>query len=392
MIELSIYFILSILQFVYFRIEKCNTLVTVNTIFQIIIALGALLAVSMGKYVNGELFLYPFILLAFLNFITNYMLNTKIEIRIENIARNKVIELVTFIFVVFSIYYIATHFMGAVDLYTSGEYLIRYLDVHDDDYAFYDSFFDQLVLNYLEYLYIIVLFYGFVQLASQHFFSGLAIIVIITSYRLLVSVETSSRTDMFVLAALLMTYYLLFRSFFSKKIRKWFRIIGLLAFGFIGFFAALVSSSRFEGKDLSDWIFDYFGFSILDFHDVVCSTIRFRDGSYFFKYLSGIIPGLKQTALFSRDFGSGFLPTYGQLYLDFAWWWLLFYIPLIVFVNKYVASKKCSLPSLYLLIFMFVYTFVGNLYCKYDFIGFVMCFLIFSILRMGDRGVIKKTI
>lgn len=379
-----------LLQFFYFRAEKCNILVTINTFFQVLIALGALWAVSLGKYVNGELYLYPFIILAILNFITNYMLNAKIKIRIDIINANKVIKILAILFAILGVYYIISHFSGVVELYTSGEYLLRYLDVHDEDYAFYDNLFDKIVLNFLDYLYVIVLFYGFVQLASNKVRNGLMLIVIITFYRLLLSIETSSRTDMFSLAMLLITFYFLFRSFFSNKIKKAFKSIGLLALGFIGFFAILVTSSRFEDKTLADWIFDYLGFSVLDFHDVVCSTVRFRDGSYFFKWLRPFFPGLNQTALYTRDFGSGFIPAFGQLYLDFAWWWLLVYIPLITFINRYVSIKKSSLPSLYLLLFMFVYVFIGNLYCKNDFISIAMCFLIFTLLRFGNKRIVNK--
>ncbi len=379
-----------LLQFFYFRVEKCNIMVTINTIFQALLALGAFWAVSLGKYVNGELYLYPFLILAILNFVTNYMLNASIRIRIDIINENRVIKLLAVLFFIFGIYYIITHFIGVVDLYTSGEYLLRYLDVHDEDYAFYDNLFDQIVINYLDYLYVIVLFYGFVQLASDKAWRGLLFILIITFYRLLLSVETSSRTDMFSLAMLLITFYFLFRNFFSNKVKKFFRSIGLIALGFIGFLAILVTSSRFEDKELADWIFDYFGFSILDFHDVVCSTVRFRDGSYFFKWLRPFFPGLNQTALYTRDFGSGFLPAFGQLYLDFVWWWLLIYIPLIVAINRYVKIKKSSLPSLYLLLFLYVYVFVGNLYCKNDFISIAMCFFIFTLLKFGEHGVANK--
>lgn len=386
MIELFVYLLLTVLQFVYFKIVKCNILVTINIIFQTLIALGALTAVSMGKYENGELYLYPFVILAILNFFTNYMLNANIKIRIDIIKANKMIKILAVLFVIFSVYYIIIHFIGVVDLYLSGEYLLRYLEVHDEDYAFYDNLFDKIVVNFLDYLYIIVLFYGFVQLASNKIRKGFILIVVITFYRLLLSIETSSRTDMFSLAMLLITFYFLFRSFFSNKIKKGFKSIGLLALGFIVFFAILVTSSRFEDKTLADWIFDYLGFSVLDFHDVVCSTVRFRDGSYFFKWLRPFFPCLNQTALYTRDFGSGFVPAFGQLYLDFAWWWLLVYIPLITFINRYVSIKKSSLPSLYLLLFMFVYVFIGNLYCKNDFISIAMCFVIFTILSFGERN------
>ena len=379
-----------LLQLFYFCVEKSNVLVTVNTIFQAIIAFGALLAVSMGKYENGELYLYPFIVLAVLNFITNYMLNAKIKIRIDIINANRMIKILAILFVILGVYYIISHFSGVVELYTSGEYLLRYLDVHDEDYAFYDNLFDKIVLNFLDYLYVIVLFYGFVQLASNKIHKGFILIVVITFYRLLLSIETSSRTDMFSLALLLITFYFLFRSYFSNKIKKGFKSIGLLALGFIGFFAILVTSSRFEDKELFDWIFDYFGFSVLDFHDVVCSTVRFRDGSYFFKWLRPFFPGLNQTALYTRDFGTGFIPAFGQLYLDFAWWWLLIYLPLIVFINRLVKIEKSSLPSLYLLIFLYVYVFIGNLYCKNDFISITMCFVIFTLLRLGNNSVVDN--
>ena len=385
MIELFVYLLLTVLQFVYFKIVKCNILVTINTIFQTLIAIGAFTAVSMGKYENGELLLYPFIILAILNFVTNTLLNAKIKIIIDNLTHNKVIGKLALLFVVFSVYYFTTHFMDVIDLYISGEYLMRYLEVHDEDYAFYDNIFDRIIINYLDYLYVIVLFYGFVLLSTQNTIRGIIIIVILSLYRLLASIETSSRTDMFTLVILFLTFYLLFRDYLSHKFKVWFRIFGLSTIGVISFFAILVTSSRFEGEVLTDWIFKYFGFSIIDFHDVVCSTIRFRDGSYFFKYLRLVFPSLNQTALYTRDFGHGFLPAFGQLYLDFVWWWLLVYIPLIYFINRYVHIKKSSLPSLYLLLFMYVYVFIGNLYCKNDFISIAMCIVIFTILSFGEE-------
>ena len=383
--SLIAFFIIEILQFLFFLSKKRrNIFVISNTIFQVILSIGAIRYVELGFYEHEVVFM-PLLLFAFLNFITNWVIAGSFAINSKIIKPSKLLYIFSAIYIVFSIYFLIWKWGDAQALANSGDYMEAYQDAHSDDVSFHGNFFEQIVVNYLSYLYIPVMLYGFCCLTFKRTLWGISIILSVFISRYMWATVYSSRTILVSLLVLSLLCTLMFYKLLSKSTQKVLKYGGSALIFLIILVLVLISSSRFEGMELADWIYAYFGRTVITFQDVVCSIRRYSDGAIFFSYLVNFLPISNVEPMLSRDLGQHFVPEFARLYEDFGLWFIPFLLLPILFVIKRIYSKKMHcFADYYLILSYFFAIFTGNLYKTLDFMIMLMTFIIYFMLRYSN--------
>lgn len=383
--SLIAFFIIELLQFFFFLSKKRrNAFVITNTMFQVILSIGAIRYVELGFY-DYEVVFMPLLFFAFLNFITNWAIAGPFAINSKIIKPSKLLYSFSAIYIVFSIYFLFWKWGDALALANSGDYMEAYQDANSDDVSFHGNFFEQIVVNYLSYFYIPIMLYGFCCLAFKRNRWGVSIILSVFVSRYMWATVYSSRTILVSLLVLLFLCTITFYKHLSESTQKVLKYGGSGLTFLIILVLVLISSSRFDGMELADWIYTYFGRTIITFQDVVCSIRRYSDGAIFFSYIVDFIPISNVEPKLSRDLGQHFMPEFARLYEDFGIWFIPFLLLPIIFVVKRIFSKKMHcFADCYLILSYFFVIFTGNLYKTLDFMALLMTAIIFFILRYSD--------
>lgn len=391
MFAVFFYIFLTFLQVAYFMKKKAGPMVMINSGFQFILSVGAYYYADSPFY-NRGIVLYPFLVLFILNFAANYAMQGKFYISRTAIDRNKFIMPISCLYLAFTAFFIATRIGDVFSVSQTGDYAAAYAEANSDDVVFHTSLFEQLAVNYLNYLMIPVLLYGFCCLINKKAVWGVLLLLTVLSFKVVWGIIYASRTQIVIPIVLVILIYLMFKNEFSKKTRK--KIRNILLYSVAGLTAViiLISVSRFEGKDLADWIFLYVGGSVMDFHDVVLTNTKFTGGSYFFGFFKEMFPQFKIEPNYTISFHMGFVPTYGRLYTDFQWWWVLLFLPMCLVFHKIANKKMHSFAGIYILLVFFVYTFIGNLYSFADFTALMVYIVVYIIISFGDLIGNKRTI
>jgi len=391
MFAVFFYIFLMLLQVAYFARKKAGPMVMINSVFQLILSVGAYYYATSPFYSRG-IFLYPFLMLFFLNFAANYAMQGKFYISRTAIARNKFIMPMSWLYLVLAAFFIVTRIGDVFSVSQSGDYAAAYLEANSDDVVFHTSLFEQLAVNYLNYLMIPIVLYGFCCIINKKAVWGVLLLLTVLSFKVVWGIIYASRTQIVIPIVLVILIYLMFKNEFSKETRKKIRNILLYSVAGLSAVIILISISRFEGMDLADWLFLYVGGSIMDFHDIVLTNTRFTGGSYFFGFFKEMFPQFKMEPNYTISFHMGFAPTYARLYTDFQWWWVLIFLPVCWAFHKMANKKTHSFAGVYILLVFFVYTFIGNLYSFADFTALMVYFIVYVIISFGDLIGNKRTI
>lgn len=391
MFAVFFYIFLMLLQVAYFATKKAGPMVMINSVFQLILSVGAYYYANSPFYSRG-IFLYPFLMLFFLNFAANYAMQGKFYISRTAINRNKFIMPMSCLYLAFTLFFVATRIGDVFSVSQSGDYAAAYLEANSEDVVFHTSLFEQLAVNYLNYLMIPILLYGFCCIINKKTVWGISLLLTVLSFKVVWGIIYASRTQIVIPIVLVILIYLMFKNEFSKETRKKIRNILLYSVAGLSFVIILISLSRFEGMDLADWLFLYVGGSIMDFHDIVLTNTRFTGGSYFFGFFKGMFPQFKMEPNYTISFITGFAPTYARLYTDFQWWWLLIFLPVCLSFHRIANKKEHSFAGVYMLLVFFVYTFIGNLYSFADFTALMVYVVVYIIISFGDLMGNKRTI
>lgn len=379
------FLILELIQLYFFINKKRrNILVVINTTFQALLCVGAILYLRLGTY-QYDIILWPLLLFAVLNFISNYAIAGSFRIDKMVIKRLNVLEILSIIYIAFSVYFIFWKGSDALTLFNSGEYLDAYKEAHSEEISFHSNLFEQVLVNYISYLHIPVLLYGFCCLAMKRNKYGLIIILSVFISRYLWASVYSSRTILFSLLVLLLICSILFLDYLSKRTQRFIKLFAVWVIIAIVFIIFSISVSRFEGQELSEWIYAYFGRSIVTFQDIVGTITRYSNGSIFFSYIINYLPIDNHPPVTIRDTGTNFVPEFARLYEDFNIWFVFFLLaPIIIIVRNRFKRKKLFFADYYLILAYFFSLFIGNLYKTVDFIGVVMITAIYWVLRTSE--------
>lgn len=386
MIYLIIFFIIEIIQFVFFLPRKRrNAFVLFNTAFQAALCVGAIIYLNLGFY-EYDIIFWPLLLFAFLNFISNYALIGHYEIDNKIIRPNRFLYILSAIYILFSVYFLFWKWGDAQALSNSGDYLEAYKEAHEDDASYHSNFFEQILVNYINYLHVPVMIYGFCCLTFRKTLWGLSLILSVFISQYMWATVYSSRTMLISLLVLLVLCTLFFYKHLNRGTQRILKYGGSGLVFAIVLVIVLISSSRFEGQELAEWIYAYFGRSIITFQDVVYSIKRYSDGSIFFSYFveNKIAP------VTARDTGAHFVPEFARLYEDFGFGYVLFLIPILFIIKRIFTKKQLQFADHYLIFSYFFIIFIGNLYKTLDFIGLVMIILIYFMFRYTDVNMSTK--
>lgn len=391
MAYIFIFFIIELLQFFFFLNKKRrNILVFINTLFQTALCVGAIIYLNLGFY-EYEVILWPLLLFAVLNFVSNYAIAGPFEIDDFAIAKSTLFDFLAVVYVVFSVYFFFWKWGEAQALSESGDYLEAYKEAHSEHVSFHSNIFEQILVNYIDYFYLPILLYGFCCLAQKRAIYGISVIFSVFLGRYMYATVYSSRTILFSLLFSLIICVIMFGKFFSKKSKKLIKIFGGGLILAIVIVIVSISASRFEGQELAEWIYAYFGRSIITFQDVVGSMKRYSDGSIFFSYIVDYLPLDNHEPITSRDTGFNFVPEFARLYEDFGIWFVGFLLlPVYIIIRKHFTKKKRHFADYYLVFSYFFAIFIGNLYKTMDFIGMVMIVVIYQLLKFSDTKFLKK--
>ena len=387
-----IFFVLEALQLIYFLNKKRrNILILINTIFQVLLCVGAILYLNIGIY-QYDVVLWPLLFFAVLNYMSNLAISGSFTIDVSVVKKYVFMDILSTIYILFAIYFFFWKWRDAVALSNTGDYLEAYNQAHSEGVSFHGNLFEQILVNYIGYLHIPVFFYGFCCLVRKKNTFGFMIVLAVFVSRYMWATVYSSRTMLFSMLMLIIVCFVLFRRFFSEKIQKRMKVYGGVFIAAIVLIIVLISGSRFEGQELTEWIYLYFGRSVITFQDVVYSIKQYSDGSIFFSYIIDVLPISKQAAITARDTGSNFVPEFARLYEDFGFWFVItILLPIVFFIRKLFSKKKKSFADYYIILSYFFVILLGNLYKTLDFIGLFMIVMIYLTINFFcHNSVISK--
>lgn len=388
---LIIFFILELLQLVFFLNKRKNPLVVCNSTFQLILAFGAVLLVSFNLY-EFEVVFYPLVAWVILNFIINYSMSGPIKLDINHVTQSRSLKNIFIIYAICSIYFIIIKGFDAVNVYITGNYYSMYWEARSEDFEYHSNIFEQIAINYMNYLYVPAALYGFYLISSDKQKQGTLLCLLVFLDKLVWSTAYSSRADLFAIIILFLMLLFVFKKYLNKRLFKKISKVGIIGGSAAAAMIVLITLSRFDGVKFADWIFAYFGRSPLTFQDHVASITRFGDGHVFFSYIKGLLPYTTQNPTFTRDTGYNFVPELARLYDDFGWWFVPFILLPICFVlYKFMKKRALSFADAYVLFNTFMIILIGNLYKTAEVIAVLMTIFIFFVFKKSEKGVSNKS-
>jgi len=387
---LYIFFILELLQLIFFLNKRRNPLVVCNSTFQLILSLGAILLVSLNLYEYSVVF-YPLLVWVILNFVLNLSMSGPINLDISHVSKSNFLRQIFVFYIICSVYFIVIKGADAISVYISGKYDSMYWEARGEDFQYHSNIFEQIAINYVNYLYVPAALYGFCLISSEKKKQGLLLCLFVFLNKLVWSTAYSSRADLFAVIVLFLLLLLMFKKYIDvgtyKKISK----VSLIAGSVAIIMMVLISLSRFDGWKFTDWIFAYFGRSPLTFLDHVVSITRFGDGHVFFSYVKGLLPFATHDPLYARDTGANFVPEIGRLYDDFGWWFVPFlFLPVCYILHRIQKKKKIAFAEAYVLFNTFMIVLIGNFYKTADFVTVLMTIFIYIIFKTSNNKDRKK--
>lgn len=389
---LVIFFLLELLQLFFFlRKGIRNPLVVFNTSLQLLLSMGAFLFVSLNLYEYDVVF-YPLLVWVLLNFIINYSICGQIDLDIENVSKSRLLKDLFVLYAICSVYFIILKGADAISVYSSGNYDSIYWETRSGSFQYHTNIFEQIAINYVNYLYVPAALYGFCLLSSNKTGMGALLCILVFLDKLVWSTAYSSRADLFAIIILFLVLLHVFKKFLNERMFKKLSRVGIIGGSAAAAMIVLISLSRFDGVKFADWIFMYFGRSPLTFLDNVISITRFGDGDVFFSYIKGILPFKTHEPLFARDIGYNFVPELGRLYNDFGWWFIPFLLlPVCLILRNIMKRKTLSFADAYVLFNAFMIFFIGNLFKTADVVIVLMTVFIYFMFKVAEKRVSKKS-
>lgn len=376
---------LELLQLFFFLNKKRrNPLVVCNSSFQLLLAFGVVFYISNDFY-EYYLVLYPLLVWALLNFVINYSICGPINLDVSPVSRSRLFKWIFILYVFFTVLVIFIKSSEAVQALNSGDFAMMYKEAREDDYKFHSNIFEQIAINFANYLYVPAVLYGFCLISSRKVFRGALICAVVFLHKLVWSTAYSSRADLFAVVVLFVMLLFIFKKYMNASIFKKISRLSLLAVSAAVIVVVYISLSRFDGWILKDMLLLYFGRSPLTFLDHVYSIKTYGDGYVFFSYLKDILPYDTHEPTYLRDTGYNFVPELGRLYDDFGWWFFpLLLMPICLILKRFLKRKCLSFAESYVVFSAFMIFFIGNLYKTADFITLLMVGLIYFIFKIPN--------
>ena len=374
-------FLFSALAFFFWQKKSVNTLAKLSALMYAFIALCTLFFSYKGAYETNGLRLWPFIVyfVVFFLFMLPYV---KAKSLVERFTINNIhnANLMANGYIICCIIQIFLSFNKTINAIRGGDYLYIYLS--REDVNLYDNFFEQVVVNVVNYFFIPMVLYGFYVLAHKvnyRFKWFLLIIPFVASA--MYALSYASRTEFFVLLLIYGSAYFMFSKYFSKKINKLIAVWGIAFSVVIGLGSTVITQSRFESDDEGSWVSGYFGDSNLIAHDTFVYTTQYSEGTYFFR---NIVPlfGIKPiNTKCSVDHGFGFRPMISTRFSDFGpIGFIIDVLFCMCFLSYFLYKKKISWGTISIVFYFYKCLTLGALYENNNEISWLYVLIVAFIL------------
>ncbi len=318
-----------------------------------------------GVYDIRELKLWPFLVyfLVFLLLILPFIKSGSLIDRftIKNIKRA---NLLANTYLVCCVFQIVISFSKTISAILGGDYLAIYLSKVDEDIAYYDNFFEQIIINVVNYFFIPMVVYGFYVFAHrvQYRFKWLLLLLPFIAQAMF-AIAFASRTNLFNLILVYGSIFCLFRHYFDRSITRRIIIIGV-SFGIITIAGSVaITESRFSNDTEGNWVANYFGESFITAHDTFAYTTRYSNGTYFFRNIVKMTGGQIIYTQCAKDHGYGFRPIISTRFSDFGPLGLGFYVFFcFLFFSSLLRKNNLSWGTLAIILYFYKCITLGVLY------------------------------
>lgn len=328
------------------------------------IAIGCAFFYSQGEYIIRDLLLWPFLFyfVVYIILLKPFQQKNIIISKID-IPNAKAMNWFFDGYLIASVIYVYIYYGNVIEALRSGSWLSVYINMRAEDTVFYNSLYEQVLINLTTYLRIPAIFYAFYVYAKNIPYGRKALLLIVPFINSAVwAVFTASRTEFVVIGFLYIACFLILSETFSPSFKKKI-LVGLSAFGAAAaVFIIAVSASRF-GEGENSWLKDYFGDSFIVAHNTIGYTDRLGYGSHFFKQINQLL-GIHIPPYHCQiDDGTAFHSLIGMRYSDFGLIGTYVYAFIgCLWMNLLLNKKRLLLGDVYLLLYYFIVLFIGVFY------------------------------
>lgn len=371
--------------FCFYR-KSCGTLAKLSTLTYAVLACCAVLFAYKGDFYGylTELELWPFLVYFILAvillfpFIKSGKLSEKLVI--HNTKRANFISDIYLICCVIQMFNSGSRAITAI---VTGNYLSLYMSRVDEGVNFfYGNFFEQVIINVVNYFFIPIVVYAFYVIAHDVNYKRKKLLMLIPFFTIsLNAIASASRTNFFYVILVYGTIFFLYRKYILKNSQWSMMVSGIVFVGVAMLAAQAITESRFANSKESDWLSGYFGESFIIAHDTFAHTTQYSEGTYFFRDMVSLV-GLKYIPTHCTvDHGFGFRPMISTRFSDFGPIGCTVYAILCMLFFSYLLSKrKLSWGQMYIILFYYKSLTLGAFYENNNAIAWLYVLIVSFIL------------
>lgn len=351
----------------YYR-KGCGTLARLSSLTYAVLACCAAFFASRGafyEYMSG-LKLWPFLVYFILAVIMLFPFIQSGKFTEKLVIQNtKRANLIGDIYLICCVIQIILTGSKAIKAIVTGNYLSLYLARGEAGSSFfYNNFFEQVVVNVVNYFFIPIVLYAFYVMVHDVAYKRKKLLMVVPFLTSSISaIASASRTDFFFIILVYGTIFFLYRKNMLRKIQRNMVVVGLLFVVVAMLATRAITASRFTYDEEGEWLSYYFGESYIIAHDTFVYTARYSDGTYFFRDVIPFI-GVEYIPTYCTvDHGYGFRPMISTRYSDFGSIGCGVYAILCMLLFTYLVSKKkYSWGMMYIILFYYKSLTLGAFY------------------------------
>ena len=374
------------LTFIVFKKKSVNILAKLSSLMYSFIAICTYFFSLKGVYELNGLKLWPFLVYFFIFYILilPYIKSTSMtdRFKIYNIHNANIIANGYILCCVIQIFLSLEKTVSAI---RSGNYLTIYLS--RGDVNLYDNFFEQVVINIVNYFFIPMVVYGFYVLAHRINYKYkwfLLIIPFIAS--VMYALSYASRTEFFNLLLIYGSVYFLFYNYYSTGTNKLAILLGVIFVGIMLVGSMAITESRFEGDDEGEWVSGYFGDSNIIAHDTFVYTTQYSNGTYFFRNVTSLLGERPIPTICTKDHGFGFRSMISTRFSDFGPIGLIIYVIIcLLFFSYFLRKRNLSWGAITILFYFYKCLTLGALYENNNELSWLYVLIVAFILNFLTR-------
>lgn len=263
------------------------------------------------------------------------------------------------IYLICSILYIVFMIPKIMPVLQSGNFLSAYLATRGEDAVLYNTFYEQLIINFVSYSSILILILSFLLLSNNIKYKYKVLLFMFPFVNTLIfAVMTASRATV---AFEILIYVVLFLLFHKNLPPKLSRIVKIIIIAIVTGATVLIGSitlSRFGDND-NNWLYSYFAESFYNANYLMTYGSGSSNGNTFFKGLFVFYNNYHC----SIDFGFGFTTLIGARFKDFGYLGTIIYaIICYVFLSKLLKKKIIDISTLAIIVYYFRTILIGVFY------------------------------